>query len=44
MGTIARSGVTGLLMGNTAERVFGHVNCSVLAVKPAGFVSPVKLS
>jgi len=44
MGTIARSGVTGLLMGNTAERVFGHVKCSVLAVKPAGFVSPVKMT
>lgn len=44
MGTIGRSGVTGLMMGNTAERVFAHVECSVLAVKPAGFVSPVKLT
>lgn len=43
MGTIGRSGVAGVLMGNTAERMLASVNCSVLAVKPAAFVSPVKL-
>lgn len=41
MGTVARAGVAGLLVGNTAERVFSRLPCSVLAVKPAGFVSPV---
>lgn len=44
MGSIARSGVSGLLIGNTAERVLNSVGCSVLTVKPAEFVSPVVLS
>ena len=43
MGTVARSGIPGLLIGNTAERVLRHVNCSVLSVKPDGFVSPITL-
>lgn len=43
MGTVARSGIAGLLMGNTAERVLRTLPCSVLAVKPDGFVSPVRL-
>ena len=43
MGTIGRRGLTGLMMGNTAEMVLHQVQCSVLAVKPANFVSPVKL-
>ncbi len=41
MGTVARSGVPGLLIGNTAERMLRSVDCSVLALKPEGFVSPV---
>ena len=41
MGTLSRSGVPGLLMGNTAERILAKVDCSVLAIKPEGFVSPV---
>ena len=32
-----------LLIGNTAENVLNQVNCSVLTVKPEGFVTPVKL-
>lgn len=43
MGTAARSGMAGLLMGNTAERVLRKLPCSVLAVNPDGFVSPVRL-
>jgi nucleotide-binding universal stress UspA family protein len=43
MGTISRTGVAGLLIGNTAERVLQKANCSVLAVKPDGFSSPVRL-
>jgi nucleotide-binding universal stress UspA family protein len=43
MGTIARTGIAGLLIGRTAEAVFRQVRCSVLAVKPEGFVSPVTL-
>ena len=44
MGTLARTGIAGLLIGNTAESVLEQLQCSVLAVKPPGFVSPVKLS
>jgi nucleotide-binding universal stress UspA family protein len=42
MGTLARTGIPGLLMGNTAERVLHRLRASVLAVKPPGFVSPVE--
>jgi nucleotide-binding universal stress UspA family protein len=42
MGTVARTGVAGLIIGNTAESVFHRVRCAVLAVKPEGFVTPVK--
>ncbi|TNC60026.1 universal stress protein, partial [Rubellimicrobium roseum] len=42
MGTVARTGLPGFLMGNTAETVLARVACSVLAVKPEGFVSPVE--
>ena len=41
MGTIARTGIPGLLIGNTAEEVINQVDCSVLAIKPEGFVSPL---
>ncbi len=43
MGTVSRTGVAGLLIGNTAERILRQVDCSVLAVKPDGFVTPVTL-
>jgi nucleotide-binding universal stress UspA family protein len=43
MGTVVRTGIPGLLIGNTAETVFHQVECSVLAIKPDGFVSPVTL-
>jgi nucleotide-binding universal stress UspA family protein len=43
MGTVARRGIPGLLIGNTAERILRKLPCSVLAVKPDGFVSPVSL-
>ena len=42
MGTVARTGIAGLLIGNTAEAVLEQLQCSVLAVKPTGFVSPVR--
>jgi nucleotide-binding universal stress UspA family protein len=44
MGTVARTGIGGLLIGNTAETILQRVHCSVLAVKPEGFVTPVELS
>lgn len=43
LGTVARTGLSGLIMGNTAEEILDQANCSVLAVKPPGFVSQVKL-
>ncbi len=43
MGTVARAGIPGMLIGNTAERVLRKLPCSVLTVKPDGFVSPVRL-
>jgi universal stress protein E len=41
MGTLVRTGIAGLLIGNTAERVLRNAECSVLAIKPEGFVSPI---
>jgi nucleotide-binding universal stress UspA family protein len=41
MGSVARSGLAGLLIGNTAEEVIEQVRCSLLLLKPQGFVSPV---
>ncbi len=41
MGTIARTGIPGLIMGNTAESILTAIGCSVLAVKPRGFISPL---
>ena len=43
MGTVSRTGIPGLLIGNTAEVILNNLECSVLAVKPAGFVTPVTL-
>jgi universal stress protein E len=43
MGTLARVGIPGLFIGNTAERTLDHVDCDVLAIKPKGFVTPVQL-
>jgi universal stress protein E len=43
MGTISRAGIAGLSVGNTAERLLGHLDCSMLTVKPADFVCPVRL-
>jgi len=41
MGTVCRTGVPGFFMGNTAESILQQVECSVLTVKPDGFVTPV---
>ena len=43
MGTVARTGIAGFVIGNTAERLLQHLACSVVAVKPDGFVTPVRL-
>lgn len=41
MGTVGRTGIPGYLMGNTAETILNRVDCSVVAMKPEGFVTPV---
>lgn len=41
MGTVARTGLSGVLIGNTAENIINSLGCPVLAVKPAGFVCPL---
>jgi len=41
MGTVARTGISGFIIGNTAEAILDQLQCSVLAIKPPGFVSPV---
>lgn len=42
MGTVARGGVPGLLIGNTAERLLPQLDASLLVLKPADFVSPIE--
>ena len=43
MDTVARTGIAGFIVGNTAESILRNVDCSVLTVKPEGFVSPIKV-
>ena len=43
MGTVARTGIPGYIVGNTAEMILSQIACAVLAVKPPGFTSPVTL-
>lgn len=43
MGTVTRTGIAGLFVGDNAELVLQQVTCSVLAVKPDGFETPVAL-
>lgn len=41
MGTVGRSGLSGLIIGNTAEKILEKIECSVLAVKPNSFKCPI---
>lgn len=43
IGTVARGGIPGLFIGNTAEKVLSAVDCSVLTLKPEGFETPIKV-
>ncbi len=43
MGTVGRTGISGFIMGNTAEAILTRINCSVLAIKPEGFKTPITL-
>ncbi len=44
MGTVSRTDVGGMFIGNTAEIILGRLGCSVLAVKPPNFKTPVSLA
>lgn len=44
MGTVCRAGAAGFLIGNTAETVLDDITCSVLALKPDGFVTPIEIA
>lgn len=41
MGTVGRTGMSGFMIGNTAENMIRNLSCSLLALKPEGFVCPV---
>ena len=43
MGTVGRTVFPGLIMGNTAETILNDIDCSVLAIKPPDFETPVTL-
>jgi len=41
MGTVVRTGIPGFIIGNTAESILSQIDCSLLAIKPPGFVTPI---
>lgn len=43
IGTVARTGISGFITGNTAERLLPRIPCSLLAIKPEKFISPVEI-
>ena len=43
LGTVGRQGISAALIGNTAEHVIDKLDCDVLAIKPEGFVCPIRL-
>jgi len=43
MGTVARTGLSGFFIGNIAESILNQINCSVLALKPSDFHTPVTI-
>lgn len=42
LGSVGRSGIKGVLLGKTAEKLLNTRDCSILAVNPEGFVSPIE--
>lgn len=42
MGTVARTGIMGLVIGNTAENILQKLQCSLVALKPDGFQTTVR--
>ncbi|TEW52518.1 universal stress protein UspE [Psychromonas algicola] len=44
LGSVGHSGIGATLLGHTAEQVIDKLNSDLLALKPKGFVSPIKLT
>lgn len=42
MGTLARTGIPGVVIGNTAENILQNVSCSLVALKSEQFKSPIE--
>ncbi|MAI39025.1 universal stress protein [Alteromonas sp.] len=43
MGTVARLGVPGFIMGGTAEETIHQLHCAVVGIKPSGFQTPISI-
>ena len=41
LGTVARSGISGLFIGNTAESIMEHTQSDVVAMKQSDFISSI---
>jgi len=41
LGSMSRAGISGFVMGNTAESMINQLGCSVITLKPDSFKSPV---
>jgi nucleotide-binding universal stress UspA family protein len=41
IGTVSRTGLSSWLIGNTAEAILDCIDCTVVTLKPEGFVPPV---
>jgi nucleotide-binding universal stress UspA family protein len=42
MGNVGRTGISGLVIGNTAEQVLRQAQCSVLTIRPDALVVPAR--
>ncbi|OTA19941.1 universal stress protein F [Xenorhabdus beddingii] len=43
LGILGRTGLSAAFLGNTAEQVINQLKCDLLAIKPDGFVCPIKI-
>ena len=43
MGTVARLGVPGFIMGGTAEETINQLHCAIVGIKPKGFQTPISI-
>ncbi|MCO7023578.1 universal stress protein [Vibrio paracholerae] len=41
LGSMSRTGISGFVMGNTAESMINQLECSVMTLKPDSFKPPV---